>query len=50
MLLSRLATFENGIPERAHASSALAILKKLFCLADIDAMLERYYGLHAPLN
>ena len=44
------STLENGVAERVRASGALAFLKKPFYPADIDAMLERYYGLHAPLN
>ena len=42
------STVDNAIADRAHASGALAFLKKPFYPADIDAVLERYYGLHAP--
>ena len=40
------STVDNAIADRAHASGALAFLKKPFYPADIDAVLERYYGLH----
>jgi CheY-like chemotaxis protein len=43
------STIENGMVERARAAGALAFLKKPFFPADIDAMLERYYGLHVPV-
>jgi CheY-like chemotaxis protein len=39
------STLEGGIAERAQASGAHAFLKKPFYPADIDAVLERYYGL-----
>lgn len=42
------STTDSAIADRAHASGALAFLKKPFYPADIDAVLERYYGLHAP--
>lgn len=42
------STVDNAIADRAHAAGALAFLKKPFYPADIDAVLERYYGLHAP--
>ena len=42
------STVDNAIADRARAAGALAFLKKPFYPADIDAMLERYYGLHAP--
>ena len=41
------STVDNAIADRAHASGALAFLKKPFYPADIDSVLERYYGLHA---
>jgi CheY-like chemotaxis protein len=41
------STLDNAIADRAHASGALAFLKKPFYPADIDSVLERYYGLHA---
>ena len=39
------STLDNAIADRAHAAGALAFLKKPFYPADIDAVLERYYGL-----
>ncbi len=42
------STLEAGVSERARAAGALAFLKKPFYPSDIDALLERYYGLHAP--
>jgi len=36
----------NGLIERAQTSGALAFLKKPFYPADIDAVIERHYGLH----
>jgi CheY-like chemotaxis protein len=42
------STLENGIADRARAAGALAYLKKPFYPADIDATLERFYGLHTP--
>ena len=44
------STVDNAIGDRAHAAGALAFLKKPFYPADIDKVLERYYGLHAPLG
>jgi CheY-like chemotaxis protein len=41
------STLDNAIADRAHQSGALAFLKKPFYPADIDNVLERYYGLHA---
>ena len=38
---------DNAIADRAHAAGVLAFLKKPFYPADIDRVLERYYGLHA---
>jgi CheY-like chemotaxis protein len=40
------STLDNAIADRAHAAGALAFLKKPFYPADIDATLERYYGLN----
>jgi CheY-like chemotaxis protein len=37
---------DDAIVERAQSSGALAFLKKPFYPADIDAVLERHYGLH----
>jgi CheY-like chemotaxis protein len=37
---------EAALQDRAHAAGALGFLKKPFYPADIDAMLERYFGLH----
>jgi CheY-like chemotaxis protein len=42
------STVDNAIADRAHAAGALAFLKKPFYPADIDTVLERYYGLHVP--
>jgi DNA-binding response OmpR family regulator len=42
------STLDNAIAERALSAGALAFLKKPFYPADIDAMIERYYGLRAP--
>lgn len=42
------STVDNAIADRAHAAGALAFLKKPFYPADIDRVLERYYGLHVP--
>ena len=44
------STLDNAIADRAHAAGALAFLKKPFYPVDIDAVLARYYGLHAPLG
>ncbi len=44
------ATIDNRVADRAHASGALAFLKKPFFPADIDAVLERHYGLHLTLR
>lgn len=41
------STLDKAIADRAHASGALAFLKKPFYPADIDRVLERYYGLQA---
>jgi CheY-like chemotaxis protein len=43
------STIDNVIADRAHASGALAFLKKPFYPADIDAVLERHYGLSGSL-
>ncbi|MFZ0846088.1 MAG: response regulator [Pseudolabrys sp.] len=40
------STGDNGVAERAQALGAHAFLKKPFYPADIDAVLERYYGLN----
>jgi CheY-like chemotaxis protein len=40
------STVDNALAERAQAAGALAFLKKPFFPADIDATLERYYGLN----
>jgi len=42
------STVDDAIADRAHASGALAFLKKPFYPADIDRVLERYYGLNVP--
>jgi CheY-like chemotaxis protein len=40
------STVDNGIADRAHAAGVLAFLKKPFYVADIEAVLERYFGLY----
>lgn len=40
------STATDAIIERAQSSGALAFLKKPFYPADIDAVIERHYGLH----
>ena len=40
------STGDSSLAERAHASGALAFLKKPFYPADIDSVIERHYGLH----
>ena len=42
------STADNAIADRAHAAGVFAFLKKPFYPAEIDRVLERYYGLHAP--
>jgi CheY-like chemotaxis protein len=44
------STLDNAIADRAHTAGALAFLKKPFYPADIDAVLERFYGLHATVR
>ena len=39
------STVDQAVADRARAQGALAFLKKPFYPADIDAVLERYYGL-----
>jgi len=41
------STVDKAIANRARAAGALAFLKKPFYPADVDPVLERYYGLHA---
>lgn len=41
------STIDNSVADRAHALGALAFLKKPFYPADIDAVLERKYGLNS---
>jgi CheY-like chemotaxis protein len=43
------STVDNTVAQRAHAAGVLAFLRKPFYPADIDRLLERYYGLNAPL-
>lgn len=40
------STVDNAIADRAHAAGVLAFLKKPFYVSDIEAVLERYYGLY----
>lgn len=42
------STVDNIVVDRAQASGALAFLRKPFYPADIDTVLERYFGLHMP--
>jgi CheY-like chemotaxis protein len=42
------STVDNAVVTRAHAAGALAFLKKPFFPSNIDAVLERYYGLTIP--
>lgn len=44
------STVDNAIADRAHQSGAFAFLKKPFYPADIDNVLERYYGLHTAAS
>jgi CheY-like chemotaxis protein len=41
------STLDSALADRAYAAGALAFLKKPFYPADVDATLERYYGLSA---
>ena len=41
------SSLETAIADRAHAAGALGFLRKPFYPADIDAILERYFGLNA---
>ncbi len=43
------STVDSAIVNRAHAAGALGFLKKPFYPADIDRVLERYYGVHVPM-
>jgi CheY-like chemotaxis protein len=40
------STVDNASADRAHAAGVLAFLKKPFYVSDIEAVLERYYGLY----
>jgi DNA-binding response OmpR family regulator len=42
------STMVRGSSGRPHLSGALGFLKKPFYPADVDAVLERYFGLHGP--
>jgi len=44
------STVDDAIAERAHKAGALAFLKKPFYPADIDKVLESFYGLNSPLG
>ena len=44
------STADGVVAERARTAGALAFLKKPFFPADIDAVLERYYGLNGPAD
>jgi hypothetical protein len=43
-------TLEIGIDDEARVFDGPAFLKYLFYPADINAVLERYYGLHESLK
>jgi len=40
------STVDNAIADRAHAAGVMAFLKKPFYVSDIEAVLERYFGLY----
>jgi hypothetical protein len=40
------STFDDSLAERARTSGAFAFFKKPFYPAEIDAMLERFFGLY----
>ena len=44
------ATLDTAVAERARAAGALSFLKKPFYPADIDALLERHFGLQASIG
>jgi CheY-like chemotaxis protein len=44
------STSNNTLADRARKSGALGFLKKPFYPADVDAVLERYYGLHRAMG
>lgn len=44
------STVDNVVARRARAAGALALLKKPFYPADIDAVLERHFGLRVPID
>ena len=44
------STLDNAVADRARAAGALAFLKKPFYPADVDALLERHFGLHAIMS
>lgn len=44
------STSDEKIVSRAHRSGAFGFLKKPFYPADVDALLERYYGLHNAMS
>ena len=44
------STLDKAIAERARAAGALGFLKKPFYPADIDALLERYFGLQLAMS
>lgn len=41
------STLDNALADRAYAAGALAFLKKPFYPADIDRVLQRYFGMEA---
>jgi CheY-like chemotaxis protein len=42
------SSLKRGASARPHLAGALGFLKKPFYPADVDAILERYFGLHGP--
>jgi FixJ family two-component response regulator len=40
------STVDNIIADRAHRAGAMAFLKKPFYVEDIEAVLERFFGLY----
>ena len=42
------AELKRGVSGRPHLSRALAMLKKPFYPADVDAVLRRYFGVQGP--
>jgi len=43
------STADEAFADRAHRSGAICLLKKPFYPYDVDAVLERYYGLQEAM-